>query len=91
MYTFKRTGPNILFNLFQSGLTQACRESVISTEEAERLVLKYLAELTPPGKCPIAGNTVHMDRMFLTKLMPALTEHCHYRIVDVSSIKELCR
>jgi oligoribonuclease len=60
--------------------------------EAEKLVLDYVREFVPVvRKAPLAGNTVFVDRGFLARDMPALEEHMHYRIVDVSSIKELVR
>jgi oligoribonuclease len=59
---------------------------------AESAVLDYVREFVPePGRAPLAGNTVGTDRMFLTRDMPTLESHLHYRIVDVSSIKELAR
>ena len=62
----------------------------IAAVEAE--VLAYVQGHVPePRKVPLAGNTVHMDRAFLAKQMPALEAHLHYRNVDVSSIKELAR
>lgn len=75
----------------ESGLTQACRDSKISLEEAEQNLLKVLKAHTPRGKCPLAGNTISADRKFLEKYMPELHSHLHYRNVDVSSIKELAR
>ncbi|CAN7942942.1 unnamed protein product [Ixodes hexagonus] len=75
----------------QSGLTQACRESRVSVEEAEQQVLSVVSQLVPPDKCHLAGNTVYMDRLFLARYMPKLNSYLHYRIVDVSTIKELCR
>ena len=60
--------------------------------EAEELVLGYIREHVPtPRKAPLAGNTVFVDRGFLARDMPELEAHMHYRIVDVSSIKELVR
>lgn len=60
--------------------------------EAEDAVLTYIREHVPdPGKAPLAGNTVGTDRAFLARDMPELESHLHYRIVDVSSIKELSR
>ena len=60
--------------------------------EAEELVLAYIREYVPtPRKAPLAGNTVFVDRGFLARDMPTLEAHMHYRIVDVSSIKELVR
>ncbi|GHG69947.1 oligoribonuclease [Streptomyces griseocarneus] len=61
-------------------------------EEAERLVLEYIREHVPePGKAPLCGNSVSTDRGFLLRDMPTLESHLHYRIVDVSSVKELAR
>ncbi|KNB49422.1 oligoribonuclease [Streptomyces caatingaensis] len=61
-------------------------------EEAERRVLEYVREYVPePGKAPLCGNSVSTDRGFLLRDMPELEAHLHYRIVDVSSVKELSR
>ncbi|MEU3354670.1 oligoribonuclease [Streptomyces sp. NPDC037389] len=61
-------------------------------EDAERQVLEYIREHVPePGKAPLCGNSVGTDRGFLLRDMPALEGHLHYRIVDVSSVKELAR
>ncbi|GFS07885.1 small nuclease [Elysia marginata] len=75
----------------QSGLTESVRNSTISTEEAEAKVLSFVRQYVPPGKCPLAGNSVGTDKLFLERYMPKLAAHLHYRIVDVSTIKELCR
>ncbi|KAK3602514.1 hypothetical protein CHS0354_029329 [Potamilus streckersoni] len=74
----------------QSGLTEAVRKSKISLQEAERQMLEFVKHHTLPGKSPLAGNSVSVDRHFLMKHMPSFTQHLHYRIVDVSTIKELC-
>ncbi len=59
---------------------------------AERRVLDYIRTQVPDaGKAPLAGNSVGTDRLFLARDMPMLETHLHYRIVDVSSIKELSR
>jgi oligoribonuclease len=64
----------------------------VTLEEAESMVLAYVREHVPdPGKAPLAGNSVATDRGFLARDLPALDAHLHYRIVDVSSIKELAR
>src|SRR3954471_10878540 len=64
----------------------------ISMEEAQRMVLDYVRELVPEARrAPLAGNTVGTDRGFLARDMPELEQHLHYRIIDVSSIKELAR
>lgn len=59
--------------------------------DAQRQVLDYVRAHVPQGKAPLAGNTVGMDKMFLARDMPELTDYLHYRVVDVSSIKELVR
>ncbi|CAD5121202.1 DgyrCDS9735 [Dimorphilus gyrociliatus] len=74
-----------------SGLTREIRNSKISTKEAEDKILSFIQEYAPYGKCPLAGNSVHCDKEFLRNEMPRIVEHLHYRIVDVSSIRELCQ
>ncbi len=60
--------------------------------DAQEQVLAYVREWVPtPNKAPLAGNTVYVDRGFLARDMTALDEHLHYRLIDVSSIKELIR
>jgi len=64
----------------------------LTLDEAEQQVLAYVKEFCPDGsRPPLAGNTVATDRSFLSRDMPALEGFLHYRIVDVSSIKELAR
>ncbi|WP_240666221.1 oligoribonuclease [Oerskovia turbata] len=60
--------------------------------DAQARVLEYIRTWVPePGKAPLAGNSVGTDKTFLERDMPELVGHLHYRIVDVSSIKELAR
>ena len=67
-------------------------DSGLPMAEAEEQVLAYIKEHCPDGsRPPLAGNTVATDRMFLARDMPTLEAFLHYRIVDVSSIKELSR
>jgi oligoribonuclease len=74
-----------------SGLLEEL-EAGITLEDAEAQVLNYVRTHVPVArKAPLAGNTVYVDRGFLARDMPALDEHLHYRLVDVSSIKELAR
>ena len=76
----------------KSGLTQRVRESTVTLEDAERMVLDYVREHVPePNVAPIAGNSIATDRGFISRDMPTLDAHLHYRMIDVSSIKELCR
>ena len=75
-----------------SGLTDEVRASVVSVREAEERVLAYVREWVPdPRTAPLAGNSIGTDRGFIARDMPELDEHLHYRMIDVSSIKELCR
>jgi oligoribonuclease len=75
-----------------SGLTEEVRRSTVTLEEAERRVLEYVREFVPePNHAPLAGNSIGTDRGFITRDMPDLDGHLHYRMVDVSSIKELVR
>jgi oligoribonuclease len=74
-----------------SGLTEAVRASQLATEEAERRVLEFVAQHCKPNSAPLAGNSVWIDRLFLRRYMPRLEAYLHYRIVDVSTIKELVR
>ncbi|XP_065559853.1 probable oligoribonuclease [Artemia franciscana] len=75
----------------ESGLVARCKASNIYTPQAENMMLELIESCTPKGKCVLAGNSVHEDRRFLAKHMPRIINHLHYRIVDVSTIKELCR
>ncbi|MFI9275957.1 oligoribonuclease [Kitasatospora sp. NPDC052896] len=74
-----------------SGLLTELADGV-TLAEAEKLVLDYIrAHVPEAGKAPLCGNSVATDRGFLARDMPSLENHLHYRIVDVSSIKELAR
>ena len=76
----------------KSGLTEEVRRSAITMAEAEEQVLAYIKEFVPnPRTAPLCGNSIATDRGFLARDMPALDAHLHYRMIDVSSIKELCR
>ncbi|XP_029665850.1 probable oligoribonuclease isoform X1 [Formica exsecta] len=68
-----------------------CRSSKITLEDAQQKMLQYLESHVPKGMCPLAGNSVYMDRIFLRKYMPLIDDYLHYRIIDVSTIKELAR
>src|SRR2546423_8595590 len=76
----------------RSGLTDAVRRSTVSLAEAEQQVLAYIRAWVPDARsAPLAGNSVAPDPAFLARDMAELDGHLHYRMVDVSSIKELCR
>jgi oligoribonuclease len=75
-----------------SGLTEAVRASPISLQQAEQTVLDYVKSHVPePRSAPLCGNSIATDRGFVARDLPALDVHLHYRMVDVSSIKELAK
>ena len=75
-----------------SGLTEAVKASTLSLADAEAQVLAWLKELVPEsGRAPLCGNSIATDRGFLAKHMPELDAWMHYRMIDVSSVKELAR
>jgi len=75
-----------------SGLTEEVRASTIDLATAEAMVMDYIRSLVPQAKtAPLAGNSIATDRGFLARDMPTLDDYLHYRMIDVSSIKELCR
>jgi oligoribonuclease len=66
--------------------------SGIDLADAEAQVLEYIKKYIPNAKtAPLAGNTIGTDRMFISRYMPALDDHLHYRNIDVSTIKELSK
>ena len=75
-----------------SGLTDEVLASTVTLQEAEEQVLAYVREWVPEArKAPLCGNSIATDRGFLTRDMPELDGWLHYRMVDVSSVKELAR
>jgi len=76
----------------KSGLTDEVRRSTVTMAEAEAAVLAYVKEFVPnPRSAPLCGNSIATDRGFLARDMPSLDSFLHYRMIDVSSIKELAR
>lgn len=76
----------------KSGLLGLIRASVVSLADAEQAVMEFVLEHVPERRTGVlAGNSIHADRSFLLQYMPAVAEHLHYRLVDVSTIKELAR
>ncbi|NJP33670.1 oligoribonuclease [Micromonospora thermarum] len=76
----------------KSGLTDEVRRSTVTLAEAEQMVLDYVtSHVKDPRTAPLCGNSIATDRGFITRDMPRLDTHLHYRMIDVSSIKELCR
>ncbi|MDA7846118.1 oligoribonuclease [Euryarchaeota archaeon] len=74
-----------------SGLVDRVKHNSVSLEEAEQQTLEFVQEWVPAGVAPLCGNSVWNDKKFMEKEMPNLVEHLHYRMIDVSTVKELAR
>lgn len=74
-----------------SGLVERIQNEGVEVEDAEQQTIEFLKQWIEPGTAPLCGNSVWNDRQFLAKEMPTLLEMLHYRMVDVSTIKELSR
>ncbi len=76
----------------KSGLTEEVRAATLTVAEAEQQVLAYIKRWVPERRtAPLCGNSIGTDRGFLARDMPELDDHLHYRMIDVSSVKELAR
>jgi oligoribonuclease len=76
----------------KSGLTDAVRASTITVADAEDMVMDYVTSFVKePRTAPLCGNSIATDRGFLARHMPRFDDYLHYRMIDVSSVKELCR
>lgn len=73
----------------KSGLTQRVRDSDVTESDAQKRTLNFIKQFVNEGKSPMCGNSIYQDRRFLAKYMPDLNNYCHYRNLDVSSIKIL--
>src|SRR6266496_4243920 len=87
------TMPDIVREMHaNSGLTPLVRSSTVTVAEAEAQVLEYVRRHIPDARtAPLCGNSIATDRGFIARDMPLLDAHLHYRMIDVSSIKELAR
>ena len=75
----------------KSGLVDKVRASHLTESDVESRILEFLKPIVGERVAPLAGNTVHQDRRFMARYMPAFDAYLHYRIVDVSTLKELAR
>jgi oligoribonuclease len=76
----------------RSGLAEEVKASTLTVGEAQARVLDYVKKWVPePRTAPLCGNSIATDRGFLARDMPELDDYLHYRMIDVSSVKELCR
>jgi oligoribonuclease len=76
---------------YESGLTKKVLESTTTIQQAQNILISFLTKHTIKNQCNLAGNSVHVDRQFLSVYMPSVIDWLHYRIVDVSTIKLLAQ
>ncbi|MEK0429710.1 MAG: hypothetical protein RL001_2237 [Pseudomonadota bacterium] len=75
----------------RSGLIDRVRVSTVTEDEAAAKMIEFLRQYVPVGKSPMCGNSICQDRRFMARHMPTLEAFFHYRNLDVSTLKELCR
>lgn len=75
----------------RSGLIDRVKVSTVSEADAETALIEFLKRYVPAGKSPMCGNSICQDRRFMVRGMPKLEAFFHYRNLDVSTLKELCR
>ena len=75
----------------KSGLVDKVRASTFTEAEVEARLVEFLRPLVPERTAPLCGNTVHQDRRFMARYLPLFEAYLHYRIVDVSTLKELVK
>ena len=75
----------------RSGLIDRVKASTVTEADAEKALVDFLKHFVPAGKSPMCGNTICQDRRFMVRGMPKLEAFFHYRNLDVSTLKELCR
>jgi oligoribonuclease len=75
----------------KSGLIEKVKASTLSEPQVEAQMIAFLAQHVPSGISPMCGNSVHQDRRFLSRHMPALETYFLYRNLDVSTLKELAK
>jgi oligoribonuclease len=75
----------------RSGLIDRVKASTITEADAEAALVDFLRHFVPPGKSPMCGNSICQDRRFMARSMQKLEAFFHYRNLDVSTLKELCR
>ena len=75
----------------RSGLIEKVKASTVTEADAEAQLIAFLKQYVPAGKSPMCGNTICQDRRFMVRTMPKLEAFFHYRNLDVSTLKELCK
>lgn len=74
-----------------SGLLDRMKQDGVTEAEAEAMTLAFIEKHVERGTAPLCGNTIWQDRRFLARYMPALEDYLHYRLIDVSTVKELAK
>jgi oligoribonuclease len=75
----------------RSGLIERVKASTVTEADAEAALIAFLKQFVPSGKSPMCGNSICQDRRFMARGMPKLEAFFHYRNLDVSTLKELCK
>jgi oligoribonuclease len=75
----------------RSGLIDRVKASTVTEADAEKALIDFLKHFVPTGKSPMCGNSICQDRRFMARGMPKLEAFFHYRNLDVSTLKELCK
>lgn len=75
----------------KSGLIDRVRASTLTEADVEERMIAFLSQHVASGVSPLCGNSVHQDRRFLVRYLPKLDAYFHYRLIDVSTLKELAR
>jgi oligoribonuclease len=75
----------------KSGLVDKVRASTFTEAEVEARLVEFLKPIVPERTAPLCGNTVHQDRRFMVRYLPLFDAYLHYRIIDVSTLKELAK
>ena len=75
----------------KTGLIERVKSSEINEQVAEKKILEFLNQHSTTNRSPLCGNSVHQDRRFMRKYMPTFESFFHYRNLDVSTLKELCK
>lgn len=86
---FDRNDPFIVETFIESGFAEKMKASKYDTVLAENETLEFIKHHVDEGTSPLCGNSVYMDRMFINRYMQSLDNYLHYRLIDVSTIKNL--
>ncbi|PSB91978.1 oligoribonuclease [Candidatus Pandoraea novymonadis] len=75
----------------RSGLIKRVKSSIFNEETVQEKLIEWLSEYVPSNKSPMCGNSICQDRRFMARYMPKFESFFHYRNLDISTLKELCR